>query len=166
MKKIFLFFIIISSLFANDFAVVDLDKLFKSYNKAIEYEKKYSILKENKDKQIDELKKNFNFQKQKLLSTTKSNDNLISKINKLELKLQEDIEKIQDKFFSNHRKNFSLIALEIEACAFLVAKQQDFDYLFEKKRLIYGGVDITDSVLDFINSEENFELKDPILLDQ
>jgi outer membrane protein len=147
---------------ANSFALsvgyVDIEKVFSQYSgtktakdklqkqmeveqKSIEKEKD-SILKDKADleKKMSILDKDTVEQKQK---------DLQSRAEKLQTKAQD----LQQKLMDQEKDLTANIVEEIRAIVQKIAKEKNYDYVFEKSMLLFGGDDITYLVLKQMNDQ-------------
>lgn len=165
MSKFYLFFILFSSLYAEKIGVIDFNKIFKTYDRAVQYNNEFSKEQKIQDEKIELLKNEYKLKKELLLSSETSKQKLKTKLNELESVLDKEIKKTQNEFYSKEREKMLTILLEVEFSYIWVATQNRFDYIFDKKSVHYGGIDITDSVLSFMNKKESFQLNNPLIID-
>ncbi len=166
MKKLFLFFLLFSFAYAEKIGVVDFEKIFNTYNKAVQLNDDFIKNKKIYEKNIKNLEEKYSLKKKQASSTIKSKKKLELRLKELDKEFQKNLKNSQAEFYPKYQTQFYLVILEVEASSILFAEQNGYDYIFDKKSLVHGGNDITDSILSFMSFSEDFELKDPLLLNQ
>lgn|ERR1035437_1415509 len=151
-----LLFVFSASSFALTVGYVDIEKVFSQYKgttdakdklqKEVEKEQK-NVEKEKNDilKAKAELDK-----KRSILDKSKVADEEKSLQDKAE-KLQAKALEIQQKLLSQEKELTANIVEEIRAIVQKIAKEKNFDMVFEKNTMLYGGEDITYLVIKKIN---------------
>lgn len=161
MKKfLFLTFIFCSlTLFAKEIGVVDADFVIQNY-------KKREILETALNSKKDELVKNFSLKKELLLKKEniireKGEEATNEELDSLAL-LQQDLDnilaendRILGELFDNY---FEELRGDIAAAAILVGKEKNLDMVIQKAATFYGGTDITEEVIEFLNSTQKIDV--------
>lgn len=158
LSLIFLYFISTFSFSSPNIGVVDTNFIFNNYYKRADMEKEL-------DKRREELNKEIEDYRQKLLAEEKSIKSKEVLGNKekerlLELKnlFQEKINKNEEIYYSEQQEFLSNIKFEIDAVAILIGKEKNLELVVEKNATIYGGTDITQEVLDFLNNPTTYKI--------
>nr|WP_307775533.1 OmpH family outer membrane protein [uncultured Cetobacterium sp.] len=164
MKILFLFIYMSFSIFAINVGVIDSEYIFNQYEKRSTLEQKLEEKRESLNKEIEDLRIVL-LKKEKKIKSKKSLTNE-DKTNLLNLKkqFQEKIEE-SERIFENEQRNFVYdIKFEIDSVAILIGKEKNLDMVIEKNATIYGGVDITEDVLIFLNNPKSYKLDTTNLL--
>ncbi|MGL5951136.1 MAG: hypothetical protein ACRCZH_06920, partial [Cetobacterium sp.] len=84
----------------------------------------------------------------------------------LDLKKQfQDKIEISERDFQEEQQNFIYdIKFEIDSVSILIGKQKNLEMVIEKSATIYGGVDLTEDVINFLNNKESYKLDTTNLL--
>ncbi len=142
--------------YALEVAYVDIEKVFNKY----EGTKK---AKESLQKEIKKEQKSIEKETEKLKEMQREIERKSSilspkKLQKMELELQTKKEKlsakaleIQRKLLSEEKEMMSDIMGEIRAIVKNIARDKNYDYVFSKETLFYGGDDITYDVIKEMN---------------
>ncbi len=156
--SLFVFVFFISELYALKVGYVDIEKVFNQYSGTKKAKGKLQGKLENEQKKIDEKKKEILKMKEDLdkQKTILDKNKLKEKESELQAKLeklQADALEIQQKLLSEEKELTANIIEEIRAIVQKIAKEKEFDFIFEKNLLLYGGEDITYLVLKKMNEE-------------
>lgn len=161
MKKIlFLTFIFCSlTLFAKEIGVVDADFVIQNY-------KKRELLETALNSKRDELVKTFTVKKENLLKKEnilmeKGDSATKEELDSLAL-LQQDLDNVlaeNDRILGElFDKYFEELRGDIAVAAILIGKEKNLDMVIQKAAAFYGGVDITEEVIDFLNSTQKIDM--------
>lgn len=155
-----LFFVMfwMSELYALKVGYVDIEKVFNQYSGTKKAKSKLQSKLEAEQKKIDKSKQDILKMKQDLdkQKTILDKNKLKEKEDELQAKLeklQAEALEIQQKLLSEEKELTANIVEEIRAIVQKIAKEKEFDYVFEKNLLLYGGEDITYLVLKKMNEE-------------
>jgi Skp family chaperone for outer membrane proteins len=137
-----------ASSFALSVGYVDIEKVFSQYKGTTE-------AKDKLQKEVEKEQKNVEKEKDAILKAKADLDKKKSildkaKVDEQEKALQDKAEKlqakaleIQQKLMSQEKDLTANIVEEIRAIVQKIAKEKNFDYVFEKNTVLFGGEDIT-----------------------
>jgi Skp family chaperone for outer membrane proteins len=160
MKKIILLFVVFSlNIFAQSIGVVDADYVISNY-------KKREILESSLNQKREELGKIFEEKKAQVIAYEKSlmekggtpTQEEISKFESLQKNLEETVLSNEQTLNTLFQKYFDELRGDIAVVALLIGKQKNLDMVIQKSITFYGGIDITQEVLDFLNSADKIEV--------
>lgn len=158
MKFLFIIFCLSTSAFATTLGVIDSEYIFNQYNKR-------AVLEEKLDQRRDELNSEIEILRQQLLlkeKKIKSKKRLTSKDQSQLLDLKKQFQKkieSSEIIFDREQRNFIYdIKFEIDSVAILIGKEKNIDMVIEKNATIYGGTDLTEDVLNFLNNPKSYKL--------
>ena len=162
MKKIvfllagLLLFVFTASSFALSVGYVDIEKVFSQYKGTTE-------AKDKLQKEVEKEQKNVEKEKNDILKAKADLDKKKSIMDKAKLadeeqalqdkaeKLQAKALEIQQKLLSQEKALTANIVEEIRAIVQKIAKEKNYDMVFEKNMMLYGGEDITYLIIKKIN---------------
>lgn len=158
MKFLFILLCLSTSAFSATLGVIDSEYIFNQYNKR-------AILEEQLDKRRDELNSEIELLRQQLLIQEKKikSKKKLTKKDKTELlnlkkQFQSKIES-SEIIFEREQRNFVYdMKFEIDSVAILIGKEKNIDMVIEKSATIYGGTDLTEDVLNFLNNPKSYKL--------
>ncbi|MEG0069491.1 OmpH family outer membrane protein [Cetobacterium sp.] len=164
MKILFLLFFMSTSIFAINIGVIDSEYIFSQYNKRFEMEEKLENKRISLNSEIEKLRQEL-LEKEKVIKSKKT----ITEADKtalLDLKKQfQDKIESSEKDFELEQQNFIYdIKFEIDSVAILIGKQKNLEMVIEKSATIYGGVDLTEDVINFLNNKDSYKLDTTNLL--
>ncbi|MBC2851433.1 OmpH family outer membrane protein [Cetobacterium sp. 8H] len=164
MKILFLLFFMSTSIFAINIGVIDSEYIFSQYNKRFEMEEKLENKRISLNSEIEKLRQEL-LEKEKVIKSKKT----ITEADKtalLDLKKQfQDKIEASEKDFELEQQNFIYdIKFEIDSVAILIGKQKNLEMVIEKSATIYGGVDLTEDVINFLNNKDSYKLDTTNLL--
>ncbi|WP_297487119.1 OmpH family outer membrane protein [uncultured Cetobacterium sp.] len=158
MKFLFILFCVSTSAFATTLGVIDSEYIFNQYNKR-------AVLEEKLDQRRSELNNEIEILRQTLLikeKSIKSKKTLTSKDKEILLNLKKQFQKkieTSEISFEREQRNFVYdIKFEIDSVAILIGKEKNIDMVIEKSATIYGGTDLTEDVLNFLNNPTSYKL--------
>ncbi|WP_297597129.1 OmpH family outer membrane protein [uncultured Cetobacterium sp.] len=164
MKVLFLLFFMSTSIFAINIGVIDSEYIFNQYNKRFEMEEKLESKRISLNNEIEQLRQEL-LEKEKLIKS-KKNITEADKTTLLDLKKQfQDKIGASEKDFELEQQNFIYdIKFEIDSVAILIGKQKNLEMVIEKSATVYGGVDLTEDVVNFLNNKDSYKLDTTNLL--
>ncbi|WP_332479772.1 OmpH family outer membrane protein [Cetobacterium sp.] len=153
-----------TSIFAINIGVIDSEYIFSQYNKRFEMEEKLENKRISLNSEIEKLRQEL-LEKEKVIKSKKT----ITEADKtalLDLKKQfQDKIESSEKDFELEQQNFIYdIKFEIDSVAILIGKQKNLEMVIEKSATIYGGVDLTEDVINFLNNKDSYKLDTTNLL--
>ena len=158
MNFLLLFFTIFSAALACDIGVIDSNIIFNNYKKKDTLEKKLENFKLLQEQQLLKEKNTLLKIEEKILKkkqpTSKEKNNLA----KLEKKLEEKTAESQKQINIQQQEYLSELQRDISIAALIIGKEEDLDILLDRSALIYGGVDITNKVLESLNNPKTIPL--------
>ncbi len=149
-------FVFTAGAYALQVGYVDIEKVFNQYQgtKAAKDKLQKEVAKEQKsiEKEKDDLlqmkadldKKRSILDKDKV---KQQEEELQAKLEKLQAKAME----VQQKLMSQEKELTANIVDEIRAIVQKIAKEKNYDYVFEKNMLLFGGDDVTFLVIKKMN---------------
>lgn|GEM_PF-3089971 len=168
MKKIILSLLTFVSIFASaqeistqNIAVVETSIVLEQYTKKADLIKKL-------DAQLKEYETSLSLQKEEVLTrelelVKKGSDATREDFLQLE-ELKNDVEVNFKKYDLSlddlYRKYMYELNSDISVAAIVVGKEMGFDIVFHRGTTFYGGTDITQEVIDFLNKGEKLSLTD------
>ena len=165
MKKIILLLIIISTLtfgetqITQKIAVVDMGMVLEQYTKRAQLEKDLEAQKKGYDKELNQQKEAL---LKKELEVVKNGDRPTEEDYSQLKDLKGGIEKNYREFDTNLNKMYNdymfQLNSDIVTATVVVGKEMRFDIVFHKGTTFYGGTDITEEVIDFLNKGEKIPL--------
>jgi len=148
MKKLVLLALILMvgfsvNLKAETIGVVDLQKVFISYDETDKARKDF----EKKQKELrDELE-----EKQKTLEKAQQDNKKPEDIQKLVEEIQEELQPKQEELIKLNNELMASIRADILRSARKVAKEYGIDMVIDKQAVLNGGFDLTDFVIEDLN---------------
>jgi outer membrane protein len=147
---------------ANSFALtvgyVDIEKVFSQYSGT-------KVAKDKLQKEMEAEQKNVEKEKDAILKAKSDLEKKMSVLDKSKVeeqqqelqdraeKLQAKAQDIQQKLMNQEKDLTANIVEEIRAIVQKIAKEKNYDYVFEKNMLLFGGEDITYLVLKQMNEQ-------------
>lgn len=164
MNVLFLLLFISSSAFAINIGVIDSEYIFTQYNKRLEMEEKLENKRVELNLEIEQLRQSLLDQEKIIKAKQKVSDSDRRKLLDLKKQFQDKIEN-SERVFEREQQGFIYdIKFEIDSVAILIGKQKNLEMVIEKSATIYGGVDLTEDVINFLNNKESFKLDTTNLL--
>ena len=153
---VMLLFVFSASSFALSVGYVDIEKVFSQYKGTTEAKEKLQKEVEKEQKAVEKekdaiLKEKADLDKKKAILDRAKVEELEMALQEKAQKLQEKALKIQQDLLAREKALTSNIIDEIRAIVQKIAKEKNFDMVFEKNTLLYGGEDITYLVTKEIN---------------
>lgn len=137
--------------------VVNVEKIFMSYEKTKESDQKLKDKKEEKQKRLSDyeekvkkMKDEFEANKDKYSKDRRKKES--EKLNEEIQNLQKLLQKYSKELQKYEGSMIGEIKDEILEAIKYIAKKDKKDIILEKSAILYGGDDITDKVTDYINS--------------
>lgn len=153
----FLFFCSIYS-FSMNIGVIDSEYIFNQYSKRILMEQQLEDKRDVLNKEIESLRQELLKKEQILKSKKNFSQEDKEAITNLKKQFQQKINS-SEKIFDEEQQNFIYeIKFEIDSAAILIGKEKKLDMVIEKSATIFGGVDLTEDVLNFLNSKDSYKL--------
>jgi len=145
-KVIIIMMIVLGLFFTNIFAAgvgcLDIQKVFFSYDEAQKMQKDFAK-KEKKYKEKVEQKQ------EELLSVQNDRE----KYKKLKRKIEDELEKEKEELLDLNQKLTQELKDEILKAVEKVAKDYALDTIVDKQVMLYGGIDVTDWVIETLNKK-------------
>lgn len=164
MNVLFLLLFMTTSVFALNIGVIDSEYIFSQYNKRFEMEEKLENKRLELNAEIEGLRQSLLKQEKIIKSNSEITEEDKKKLLDLKKQFQEKIE-TSERIFQEDQQNFIYdIKFEIDSVAILIGKQKNLEMVIEKSATIYGGVDLTEDVLNFLNNKESYKLDTTNLL--
>lgn len=148
MKKISIFLLMMmvvlsAHTYAETIGVVDLQKVFVSYDETDkarkDFEKKQAELRKELDK------------KQKQLEKAQKDNKKPEEIEALIKDIQEELQPKQEELIQLNNELMASIRTDILKATKKVAKNYGVDIVFDKQAVLHGGFELTDFVIDELN---------------
>lgn len=153
----FLFFYSIHS-FSMSIGVIDSEYIFNQYSKRILMEQKLEDKRNLLNNEIESLRQELLKKEQALKAKKNLSKEDKATIANLKKQFQQKINN-SEKIFDEEQQNFVYeIKFEIDSAAILIGKEKKLDMVIEKSATIFGGVDLTEDVLNFLNSKDSYKL--------
>lgn len=158
MRILFLLFFISLPIFSMNIGVVDFEYVFIQYNKRIQAEVELEEKRVALNNEIENLRKTLLVEEKQI--RTKSNLTKKDEITLSNLKkqYQEKIQTSEKEFQEEISKTIYDIRFEINSAAILIGQEKKLDMVMEKNVTVYGGMDITEDVLLFLNTSDSYKL--------
>ncbi len=159
---IFLFLINVS-VFSQNIAVMDPRLVLDQYQKRLEFENDLREKEKNYQKIIfderikileeegEQLKKYGSLSQEEKRKITSKNEELDEKYDEMENSLKE-----------LHLEYQNILKSDITIAAVIVGKEKGYDIVISKEVSFYGGVDITQDVIEFLNSSDRTLLEESL----
>ncbi|MGL4629342.1 OmpH family outer membrane protein [Cetobacterium sp.] len=164
MNVLFLLLFMTTSAFALNIGVIDSEYIFSQYNKRYEMEEKLENKRLELNSEIEGLRQSLLEQEKIIKSKSKITENDKKKLLDLKKQFQDKIE-ISERDFQEEQQSFIYdIKFEIDSVSILIGKQKNLEMVIEKSATIYGGVDLTEEVINFLNNKESYKLDTTNLL--
>ncbi|MGL4946278.1 MAG: OmpH family outer membrane protein [Cetobacterium sp.] len=158
MNVLFLLLFITTSTFGLNIGVIDSEYIFTQYNRRYEMEETLEEKRIELNSEIEILRQNLLEQEKIIKIKSKISEADKKKLLNLKKQFQDKIE-ISEKQFQEDQQNFIYdIKFEIDSVAGLIGKQKNLEMVIEKSATIYGGLDLTDDVINFLNNKESYKL--------
>lgn len=158
MRILFLLLVVSSSIFAMNIGVVDSEYIFNQYNKRVKMEADLEEKRVSLNNEIETLRKTLLLEEKQIKSKSNLTEKDKEAILNLKKQYQDKIQESEKNFQEEVQKFFYNIKFEIDSVAALIGKEKGIDMIIEKNATIYGGVDLTEDVLQFLNSTQSYEL--------
>ncbi|MGL4977855.1 MAG: OmpH family outer membrane protein [Cetobacterium sp.] len=147
-----------TSIFAINIGVIDSEYIFSQYNKRYEMEEILETKRLELNSDIEGLRQSLLEQEKIIKSKSKITEADKKKLLNLKKQFQEKIELSEQNFQENQQNFIHDIKFEIDSVAILIGKQKNLEMVIEKSATIYGGIDLTEDVINFLNNKESFKL--------
>ncbi|MGL4867726.1 MAG: OmpH family outer membrane protein [Cetobacterium sp.] len=158
MNFLCLLFFMSTSIFAINIGVIDSEYIFSQYNKRYEMEEILENKRLELNSDIEGLRQSLLEQEKIIKSKSKITESDKKKLLNLKKQFQEKIELSEQNFQENQQSFIHDIKFEIDSVAILIGKQKNLEMVIEKSATIYGGIDLTEDVINFLNNKESFKL--------
>ncbi len=132
-------------LVAENIGFVDLQKVFVNY-------KETDVFKKDFEKKQKELRKEAETYEKKIKKAQKSNKNP-EDIKKMVVEMQEDLRPKQEELMKLNNQIMAQIRNDVIRSTKKVSKQYGVDLVLDKQALLSGGFDLTDFVIEDLNSK-------------
>ncbi|MGL5000226.1 MAG: OmpH family outer membrane protein [Cetobacterium sp.] len=164
MNFLFLLLFITTSAFGLNIGVIDSEYIFNQYNRRYEMEENLEKKRLELNSEIEILRKSLLEQEKFIKGKSNITETDKKKIINLKKQFQDKIE-ASERYFQEDQQNFIYdIKFEIDSVAILIGKQKNLEMVIEKSATIYGGVDLTEDVINFLNNKESYKLDTTNLL--
>ncbi|MGL5052299.1 MAG: OmpH family outer membrane protein [Cetobacterium sp.] len=164
MNVLFLLLFITTSAFGLNIGVIDSEYIFNQYNKRYDMEEILENKRLKLNSEIEGLRQSLLKQEKIIKSKSKITESDKKKLLNLKKQFQDKIE-ISERHFQEDQQNFIYdIKFEIDSVAILIGKQKNLEMVIEKSATIFGGVDLTDDVINFLNNRDSYKLDTTNLL--
>ncbi|MGL5088334.1 MAG: OmpH family outer membrane protein [Cetobacterium sp.] len=158
MNILFLLLFITTSAFGLNIGVIDSEYIFSQYDKRYNMEEILENKRLELNSEIEGLRQNLLKQEKIIKSKSKITELDKKKLLNLKKQFQDKIE-ISERHFQEDQQNFIYdIKFEIDSVAILIGKQKNLEMVIEKSATIFGGVDLTDDVINFLNNKDSYKL--------
>lgn len=159
---IFLFFINVD-VFSENIAVMDPRSVLEHYQKRVEFENNLKESEKNYQNIIFFERINILEEEEKQLerdgNISLEEKNLIESKNK---ELDDKYNEMENSLKSRHLEYQSILKNDITIAAIIVGKQNGYDMVLNKDVSFYGGTDITQDVIEFLNSSDKILLEESL----
>jgi len=135
-----------SQAFAESIGIINMQKIFLSYNKSKKFQKEF-------DKKKEKLQKEFEKRQKKILKAKEKGKDE-KKIKKLIEEMEEELKPKQDDLIQYNNALTGELRTDILQAATSLAKYYNIDVVLDKQAVIIGGFDITDFVIEKLNSKK------------
>ncbi len=159
---IFLFLINVS-LFSQNIAVMDPRVVLDQYQKRLEFENDLREKEKNYQKIIfDERIKILEEEGEQLKKYGSLSQEEKRKITSKNEKLDEKYDEMENSLKELHLEYQNILKSDITIAAVIVGKEKGYDIVISKEVSFYGGVDITQDVIEFLNSSDRTLLEESL----
>lgn len=134
-----------SAIFADTIGVLDTDKILLTYKDAKEYQTKLE------EKQAD-IQEYVDKQQEKIDKAEAKGDQ--EKVEELQTALNEELKVRQEELFRMNNTMQQTLITEIVSTAKVIAREYSIDVVVDKRATFVGGFDLTDFVIDRLNSRK------------
>ena len=159
---IFLFLINLS-VFSQNIAVMDPRVVLDRYQKRLEFENDLREKEKNYQKIIfDERIKILEEEGEQLKKYGSLSQEEKRKITSKNEKLDEKYDEMENSLKELHLEYQNILKSDITIAAVIVGKEKGYDIVISKEVSFYGGVDITQDVIEFLNSSDRTLLEESL----
>jgi Skp family chaperone for outer membrane proteins len=151
------------SLFSQNIAVMDPRVVLDQYQKRLEFENDLREKEKNYQKIIfDERIKILEEEGEQLKKYGSLSQEEKRKITSKNEKLDEKYDEMENSLKELHLEYQNILKSDITIAAVIVGKEKGYDIVISKEVSFYGGVDITQDVIEFLNSSDRTLLEESL----
>lgn len=164
MRYLFLLFCISTSIFASNIGVIDTEYILTKYNRRVAVEKNLEQKRQTLNKEIENLRQELLRRERVIKSKKVLSKSDLDELDVLKTQFRQKIENCEKIYDDAEQNAMYELKFEIDSAAILVGKEKNLDMVIDKTATVFGGVDLTNDVIKFLNSKQTQKFSTDSLL--